>query len=299
MIVPGMRWERSPDGLTVTRHGNVLRVYLDRPWFTTGEDEYLGVLFGKSANEVRTEWGADPVRRRDAPGATTMTPAHLTNPTASLTMEDHEGIDVDVIMFEVQYDPDQGLHYADIEVASEGAYTPFVRLVVARVQPFSVIEGGLDLRVSENLRTEWIQPAPTRQITVSRTGPDNVHVTVRGVASGDGLIGPDQPDAEGFAPDSVRAGRHSVCVRVETNERGTSDVAWEPSKLVPSLLHSCRRQDDPGITYWRGFARVDGTTPGGPDLRADGGTGWRLSVYEIELYPSDADTAGPVSGFNV
>ena len=44
-------------------------------------------------------------------------------------------------------------------------------------------------------------------------------------------------------------------------------------------------------------AAAKGSAPKGS--AAGGGPAWRVSVYEIELYPSDADTAGLVSGFPV
>ena len=64
---------RSTSGTsqTVTRLGNGLRVWLDRPWFSSGDGELLGVvLFGDGARftdiparmlPMVTQWGIDPL----------------------------------------------------------------------------------------------------------------------------------------------------------------------------------------------------------------------------------------------
>ena len=73
-MVPTFRWERGASasgGLQSIRYGNGLRVYLDRPWFSSGDGELLGVVVpGDDAafDTVEdalvpyvTQWGADPL----------------------------------------------------------------------------------------------------------------------------------------------------------------------------------------------------------------------------------------------
>src|SRR5690606_3234501 len=74
-VVPTFRWERSSSANAATqqatRHGNGLRVWLDRPWFSSGDGELLGViLFGDdkrftdippAMQPLVTQWGLDPL----------------------------------------------------------------------------------------------------------------------------------------------------------------------------------------------------------------------------------------------
>ena len=41
-VVPTFKWVESGDGLTRERVGRGLRVYLDRPWYSSGDGELLG-----------------------------------------------------------------------------------------------------------------------------------------------------------------------------------------------------------------------------------------------------------------
>ena len=45
-VIPTFRWERQDDGphCTHVRHGNAVRVWLRRPWFSSGDGEQLGVV---------------------------------------------------------------------------------------------------------------------------------------------------------------------------------------------------------------------------------------------------------------
>ncbi len=70
-IVPTFGWGTKTEGATVAsaRKGGGLRVYLDRPWFSSGDEERLGVLIWTGAfSDIPkqylpyvTQWGADPI----------------------------------------------------------------------------------------------------------------------------------------------------------------------------------------------------------------------------------------------
>ncbi len=71
-MIPIFGWERPPGnvkGAAHKRHGNALRVYLNRPWFNSGEGEELGVMiwtdeFNKIPDKFThyvTQWGMDPI----------------------------------------------------------------------------------------------------------------------------------------------------------------------------------------------------------------------------------------------
>ena len=66
-IIPTFRWENTPQGHR--RVGGGLRIYLDRPWFSSGEGEQLAVVLNPDhraelPDEVKpyvSQWGMDPL----------------------------------------------------------------------------------------------------------------------------------------------------------------------------------------------------------------------------------------------
>ena len=72
-VVPTFGWQRneSTNVKTEVRFGNSLRVYLDRPWYSSGEGELLGVVLwpGSAPDDAIleatktfvTQWGLDPI----------------------------------------------------------------------------------------------------------------------------------------------------------------------------------------------------------------------------------------------
>src|SRR5205085_7754314 len=64
-IVPQFKWERGPNG--TRRSGGGLRIYLDRPWYSSGDDEKLAVLlppgnsFDSRLEPFVSLWGKDPI----------------------------------------------------------------------------------------------------------------------------------------------------------------------------------------------------------------------------------------------
>jgi hypothetical protein len=72
-VIPTFGWDRAFDGAEQRswRRGGGLRVYLDRPWFSTGYNEMLAVVLPADFDHVAadterrktlvTQWGADPL----------------------------------------------------------------------------------------------------------------------------------------------------------------------------------------------------------------------------------------------
>src|SRR5207237_8685075 len=64
-IVPTFKWERNANG--TKRTGGGLRIYLDRPWYSSGDDEKLAVLLPAGGKlDAKMEpfvslWGKDPI----------------------------------------------------------------------------------------------------------------------------------------------------------------------------------------------------------------------------------------------
>ena len=197
-VVPTFSWDRQATTNTKTevRGGNALRVYLSRPWYSSGPDELLGVVLwpesapGPPTDAQReadkafiTQWGLDPIWA--AGSLEPMPPAWVfpaaVRQAASLTLQETPQ-QVDVAGHAVGYDPDRQLWYCDIQVINPSAYTPFVRLALARYQPHSI--PGVEL--SHVVLADFAQLAPDRSaaLTVDPADPRHARIVVAGAAPG-------------------------------------------------------------------------------------------------------------------
>lgn len=216
-VVPYFEWITEDDGsrITRTRRGNGLRVYLNRPWWSSGQGELLGVLFadGVSWEDLEhatpsrgllpyvTRWGLDPtvsgetgivpLNRPDTRVTANNFPRSHTT-TSGLQLAELAGEEgaptVAVAGHAVEYDKTLDLWFSDIEIRPDtteridstgrDAYFPFVRLALARYQPMS-IDG---LYLSRVYLADFAQLAPDRTATVERDSdsPRDIHVGVEG-----------------------------------------------------------------------------------------------------------------------
>lgn len=264
-IVPTFGWEKSSDATKVTssRLGNGLRVYLRRPWYSSGAGEQLGVVLMSqlAAPDARMErhvttWGQDPAF---ASSATTLVPvvadfAAAVRPKSNLKLaeadKDPNLITVSVAPHDVGYDADRGLWYSDLVVKQGAAYMPFVRLALARYQPISITK----VELSPVVLAQFAQLSPNRTATVvfNGTDPTKLTLTVSGLT---------------YPTTSSYATRSEIDVLVqEKNPALQGDLAW--STVATSTL--------PGA--------ATGTWTGGITLpAARGSKPFRLVVREYEL----------------
>ena len=170
----------------IARTGGALRVYLERPWWSSGDEERLGVVcWHRGASTAKlppdalapyvTQWGYDPVFRSTTDVPDQPTPACFPFATSSrsdgaLSIEE-AGSKVDVAGHDVGFDIDRGLWYCDIRVTdprgnSLTTYTPFIRMALARYQPFSIH----DAHLSRVVLVDYAQLAPDRHLTVTGSG---------------------------------------------------------------------------------------------------------------------------------
>jgi hypothetical protein len=196
-VVPTFGWERqeSTNVKTSARLGFGLRVYLERPWYSSGDNELLGVVLwqGGTADPdyptrdvykaLFTQWGYDPIW--PVSGFMGNVPAIGDFPQAvvqgsALVVEETSAVMFDVAGHAVQFDEARGLWYCDIELTNTGAYTPFVRLALARYQPHSIT--GVEL--SRVALADYAQLAPDRSamISIDPSDPRRARVLVGGVA---------------------------------------------------------------------------------------------------------------------
>jgi peptidoglycan hydrolase-like protein with peptidoglycan-binding domain len=244
-VLPTFGWERqtSTNLKSSVRFGGGLRVYLDRPWFSSGEGELLGVTLwngqGEISNPTReswkhviTQWGVDPIWQTTAlppaPQATSFPDAVAAEKDLSLA----EGIGpVSVAGHAVQFDEESGLWYCDLTVAAT-SYTPFIRLALARYQPHALD----DAKLSRVVLADFAQLTPDRAalVTADPYHPRRLRVSV----SGPGPRGPVDTQMV------VSVQRQSASIQ--------SDVAWEeaPSSVVQVVDDGFTGGED--VTLWSG-----------------------------------------------
>jgi hypothetical protein len=175
------------------REGGWLRVWLDRPWYSSGDGEMLGIVALPSSLQstqppadpgyhLTTILGLDPISVADPSLVVPTTPAFggvatlptpipgrpaYTNPPLVQLLEDQTpGRYYDVYPFEANYDSSSGQWYADVQIAwNIGSEPPpgyFVRLACVRFQPYSC----LDAEVSPVALATFTQPVSSRGVSV-------------------------------------------------------------------------------------------------------------------------------------
>lgn len=196
-VVPTFRWSetKTREGVTRTRWGGGLRVYLERPWWSSGEDELLGVVLRQGAVDDTykpfvTQWGLDPLFSSPLPSKqvqATSFPLRQFKEYDTMPLSLAERGDADtsfrVAGHGVEYDPVRKLWFSDIEVRP-GSYFPFIRLALTRYQPWSIAHCHL----SRVVMTDFIQVVPDRTVEVRWIGPRTARVKIYGVAPDETLV---------------------------------------------------------------------------------------------------------------
>ncbi|MFF6995432.1 peptidoglycan-binding protein [Streptomyces sp. NPDC008313] len=180
-----------PGAIVHRRRGGGIRVFLDRPWFSSGDGELLGVVLGEPPGgdpaSVRDAWvtlmGRDPIHRSApvvAPTADMFTNAVRQSGTLSLHTPSGS-LDVTVVGFAPVFDPEGmdetgkgGRWFCDLDIDTGDACLPFVRLALVRYQPDS-IPGA---EISQVVLADLVRTLPDRQLMV--TPGESLSVSVTG-----------------------------------------------------------------------------------------------------------------------
>jgi len=289
-VVPTYQWSSSgPTGSTTnTRLGGGLRVFVDRPWFTTGDTEYLGVLVAGSTtsatlNDYVSQWGVDPIRfpqgASAAPFSGSLVQGYSGVVAASIPLAEGVG-SVNVYPFApTAFDATRNLWYFDIELANELLEAPFVRLALARFQPNSIFNATTDLRLSTVVRADMVKLTPDRTAAYVTNTNNTVNVTVKGLVFAN----------ESWAPGQTNysSGRVVVAQVLEATVANPGEFDWVPvgSQLV---LNSAQSGGNAST-----LLTFTGTVPVPAGLKA--GAKHQLLLTELELFDTDAEAKFPGS----
>lgn len=247
-VLPTFGWRRERSGTLTSsiRYGRGLRVYLERPWFVSGEGELLGVVVWPSdtpppGKETRrdhlaglvTEWGLDPLRRS---GRLPLMPslADLTGAEHSLTevAVPEAAIQADVVGYPVH---NEGEHwYADVFLAAEEAYMPFVRLALVRLQPDSI--PGAEISAVTSAGFMQITPDRSAVLIADPSLPRLYKLVVSGVGPTESTLAP---------------WRNTVEVSIEERQDDIeSDLGWQPvSSAMAQVTPTTSSSSAPAILY--------------------------------------------------
>ncbi|MFI1972453.1 hypothetical protein [Streptomyces cinnamoneus] len=288
-MVPTVRWERSVDHsrhqVTRTRRHAGFRIHLRRPWFSSGDDELLAVLLDPGTDlpdELVSRCAADPVWADPTP-LPRLTPAHFTNAahveTGRVLAEAVRGQEasVSVAAFEPGYDPERRLWFCDVDIdltagqpTAGQAYFPYLRLALARYQPYSVDP----LHLSKAVTSDFLQLLPDRTVTARTTGSGAIHLELGGPHSLNAL-----GTRVGTGQAAVAAGRR-VLAAVEQRPVGGGDLDW--ADAGPTVELGCTAAGP-------GFVWTADLVPPAPRLLPL--SEYRLRVEEHERYATDDATA--------
>lgn len=201
-VIPSFNWLKNATGKVEThmRTGNI-RVYIKRPWFSSGEGERIAVVLARSNNftpelaKYCTIWGKDPLFYGGELNSSNFpTPDEPTFPFAadyelSLTINEATGIRVAAAAYNVLYDQERQLYYADIPIGINQAYFPFIKLALARYQRDSLRLNERECCLSNIIHTDWIQIVPLRTTTVIHSDIINKNKALVGIAGPSSFVG--------------------------------------------------------------------------------------------------------------
>ena len=300
--VPTFRWAETPGtgSLDTTRLGNGLRVWLERPWFSSGNGELLGVvILGENAAftdipaslvPLVTQWGLDPLWDTTLPKFRSRIedfPARVTAEAVSL--RESASTMVQVVGHRVQWNADRRLWYCDIELDPGATYMPFVRLAFVRYQP-NALAGA---KISKVVLGDFAQVLPRRRSTFKRTGAQLTFALHGTVPDHGPMQFPADSPFQDISPIPLpgttgETGRNKIELVLQTRDPALdTDLAWSDVQvLASSLLDACRHGDRPGAARRRGHAQqfdrrspqrrqVDGTRI------STSASNWRRSILAV------------------
>ena len=230
-VLPAITWagETTPTGKVSRKRGNTIRIFLRRPWFSSGIGEKLAVVLpdGSTSNSSNPDYfynstiGFDPAFEfKD--GALNLTANHFVGhagivehvPIAELGVA-NTAISIvalpataTLVTYDPQFDDNLQLWYVDVEIDPLNEYyTPFLRLVVCRYQPNST-EGN---HTSALAVTEITQLQPDRIALVVTVQPRKTyHIFYSG------------------NPGKTASSENVVFGTLEVQAAGGSDAPWAP-----------------------------------------------------------------------
>jgi hypothetical protein len=193
--IPTFAWSEvrpTPTQVIKKRAGNGLRLWLERPWFTSGAGEKLAVLVARGPVAASDDpgwpvsrWGLDPITHNtleapDRRGAKFGIDDFIDTGAPRVPYPGTDHPEWQLVLHEVHFDQESKRYWCDVIFnASQfggGAYRPFVQLVIAAYQPNAI---GAAQQLSEPATVPMIQVFSDREIHVSLGGETQPSIFVQ------------------------------------------------------------------------------------------------------------------------
>jgi hypothetical protein len=262
-VVPTFGWQRQIETnlKRSVRFGGGLRVYLERPWYSSGEGELLGVSLYNLDNGAQidrdkwksyvTQWGSDPVWESqrlflDVPSTWDFPDRIAIDEGVSL--ESPGPGRVTVVGYPVEFDEQRQLWYADLTINTDTlTYAPFIRLALVRYQPHAIP----DAKISRPVLADFAQLTPTRAavVTADPYHPRRLRVTVSGIAPSKPV-----PVITGPQPTSPITAPTIVTITVQQRRTDlTSDLGWEDVAAGVAVVTDQTASAKSDLIRWSGI----------------------------------------------
>ncbi|MEV5054343.1 hypothetical protein [Arthrobacter sp. LAR12-1-1.1] len=280
-VVPTQQWEEQPmpdvGPRRRHRHGGGLRIYLARPWYSSGDGEKLGIVYGPDAiSSLSPEYpfitivGQDPVRGgQGLASAQDSTFVNAEGTAAGITVPGAPG-PLRIAYFTPEFDPETKSWFCDVELATESAYMPLLRLALVRYQPQSVPGMHASSVVLTDLTT--VLADRTLSLTTPHGDAEVVEITV---------TGPSYTSLRGSGPARTDAlARARIVATIEERDATIADetLGWHPIDGARVELQGSMNAEN---TTWSGQL----------ELPAAAGAARRITVVERDYLAADAETS--------
>jgi hypothetical protein len=312
-VLPLFMWSESGDpeqpvGLRRRRQAGV-RIYLERPWYSSGDGELLAILLARGEDENLqpwvSQWGGDPVWlaapvKRRALGEEVRGPWGVAHDGPSeangampvlqriLPLFDVRGQPlVEALGYRPVFSADRGMWYVDVAIDPGSAFWPFVRLAVARLQPDSVALCHL----SPVVRCDFVQLTPERTASINRTDSRHVRVVVSGPVGSRIRHNPSEPLSAGSVNRLAQAvtPNRSVIARLQRRDPEIpTDLGWKTVDVTELVLSG--HGGNGFEAAWVGSLETQETLT---VTRPGGNADWRVAVEEWELLPGEPASLAP------
>ena len=196
-VIPTFEWRKTQTAEAARHHrlGGGIRIFLKRPWYSSGDDEMLAVILPDPTTHLNalfvastgysdyyTNWGIDPLLYSVQPeGFTPKATDFRMNPVIDddLQYPERGSAKAMAIAYPVHFDEERQAWFCDLAVDPGPMYFPFIRLKLARYQPYSVRKEAEDVCLSPVVTADFIQLMPERKTTVTfRKDDSNSRFTV-------------------------------------------------------------------------------------------------------------------------
>ncbi len=298
-------------GTTTTnaRTGRGLRVFVDRPWYTTGDTEQLAVIVNPQGTAPTSlagfvsQWGMDPIRNPQSDTLAILDQNQVVGGTLTtgVPLAETPSQSVTILAFNpAAYDPTRQLWYFDIEFGASLVEAPFVRLALARYQANSLGAPAFPNATSGDLRMSTVVLADMVKLSADRTGSylvnadGSVNVTVSGQVYADAAWTPGAANTVNTVNASATDGRMVFAQVLETTVATPGEFDWTPVEPAPPLPIS-RRTSLPARPETAPRSRSSGSVPKPTNLNPLA-THHQLHITEHEVFYTDTEAAFPGTG---